>query len=229
MQHEIWVARQEFDISIEDLDEAIRLDPTYAVAYNDRANVWRDKNEYDKAIVDYNEAIRLDPKFAIAYNNRGLARSNKKEYDKAVADYNEAIRLNPKFAIAYNNRGLGWSFKKEYDRAVADYNEAIRLDPNYALAYNNRAWLWATCPNAKYRDGKKAVESATKSCELSEWKGANHIGTLAAASAEVGDFDAAVKWQSNANELYTSTEDKTKGGERLKLYQYKKPYRETTP
>jgi len=38
-----------------------------------------------------------------------------------------------------------------------------------------------------------------------------------------------VKQQTKANGLYVSPADKTKGEERLKLYQEKKPYRETKP
>jgi tetratricopeptide (TPR) repeat protein len=116
-----------------------------------------------------------------------------------------------------------------YDTAVADFTEAIRLDPKDACAYNARAWIWATCPGARYRDGPRAIKSATRACELLGWKVANHIGTLAAACAEAGDFDAAVKWETKASELYADAEDKAKGQERLQLYQEKKPYRETNP
>jgi tetratricopeptide (TPR) repeat protein len=54
------------EIAIDDLNEAILLDPTYPAAYNDRGNVWRDNKEYDKAIADFTEAIRVDPNFAVA-------------------------------------------------------------------------------------------------------------------------------------------------------------------
>ena len=53
------------------------------------------------------------------------------------------------------------------------------------------------------------------------------MDTLAAAYAEVGDFDYAVEWQEKANKLYTDAEDKKKGEEWLKLYKDKKPYRDT--
>jgi tetratricopeptide (TPR) repeat protein len=172
--------------------DSIRANPGDPYGYMMRAVIWREKKELDIALGDYSEAIRLDPTNAYVYNSRGATWYDKKEYDKAIADYGEAIRLDPKLAFAYNNRGNAWRDKKEYDRAIADYNEAIRLDPGFAWTYNSRAWLWATCPDAKYRDGKRAIESATEACKLSEWKGAYDIGTLAAASAEAGDFDAAV-------------------------------------
>jgi tetratricopeptide (TPR) repeat protein len=146
-----------------------------------------------------------------------------------LADCSVALPVDPWYAATYINRGNSWWTKKEYERALADYSVALQLDPGQADAYNNRAWLWATCPDAKYRDGKQAVASATRACELSGWKEADHIGTLAAASAEAGDFDAAVKWQSQANGLYADAGDAKKGEERLRLYQEKRPYRETPP
>jgi len=68
-----WQNKKQYDKAIGDYNEAIRLDPTFALAYNNRGNAWRDKKEYAKAIADYNDAIRLDPMYAPAYASRGAA------------------------------------------------------------------------------------------------------------------------------------------------------------
>ncbi len=184
---------------------------------------------YDKAIADCNEAIDLGSHDPLARIYRGLAWREKKEYDKALADYDEAIRLEPQNAFAFYARSSAWAGKKEYAKADADLAQASRLAPENPLTYNGRAWTWATCPDAKYRDGKKAVEAATKACELTDWTDGGLIDTLAAAYAEVGDFAAAINWQTKALELETDAKNKEEYVTRLKLYRDKKPYRDMTP
>ena len=179
------------------------------------------------ASADYTEAIRLDSTLAVAFNNRGNLWALRKDYDRAINDYTEAIRLNPSDALPLNNRGNAWRHRKDYARAIADFTEAIRVDPAFALAWSNRAGLWATCPDARFRDGKKAFASATRACELTGWDEAHHMATLAAACAEVGEFEEAAKWQETANKLFTDPEDQKTSEERLKLYKDKKPYRES--
>ncbi len=221
-------AKKEYGKAIGDYNEAIRIDPRFGAAYDNRASVWSAMKEYDKAIADYNEAVRIDPEDAVAFSNRGNAWWAKDEREKAIVDYNEAIRIDPEFADARVNRGLASLEMKDYDKAVADFDEAIRIDPQHPSAHRPLALLLATCPDAKSRDGKRAVVCATKACELSEWKEAEGFDTLAAACAEAGDFDGATKWQIKANGMFADSEDKRKGEARLKLYREKKPYRETT-
>ncbi|MGE5756199.1 MAG: tetratricopeptide repeat protein, partial [Planctomycetaceae bacterium] len=159
-----WYDEKEYDIALRDFNEAIRLDPKYAAARNNRGLVRREMGEPDKALADFNEAIRLDPKNAIAYNNRGLVWHDKKEPDKALADFNEAIRLDPRYANAYINRGNVWRRKRDHDRAIADYNEAIRLDPKLVRAYWFRG---ATCL-LQACDG--AAASARSCLDVNGWR-----------------------------------------------------------
>jgi len=89
------------------------------------------------------------------------------------------------------------------------------------------AWFWATSSDAQKRDGRRALEAATRACELTEWQNPAMLDTLAAANAEVGDFVAAVLWQREAlDRIPEGASDRPGYEERLKLYERHEPYRE---
>jgi tetratricopeptide (TPR) repeat protein len=216
----------DYEAAIADFTEAIRLRPTFALAYYDRAAAYDNLGEYERAIEDYTEAIGLKPQMADAYNNRGAVYLVQGAYDQAIEDFDEAIRLDPDHAKAFVNRGAAHAAEDRYQPAIDDYQEAIRLSPNQAGAFNGLAWLLATCPEEERRDGPQAVEHATRACELTEWTSPEALSTLAAAHAESGAFDEAVKWQTKALEAAPPDSDGTEAQSRLELYQAGKPYRD---
>jgi tetratricopeptide (TPR) repeat protein len=220
-----WATKGDLDNAIKDFTEAIRLDPKYADAYCNRGTTLTTNGDLDGAIKDYTEAITIDPNRSEAYCGRGSAWALMGDHNNAITDFSEAIRLNPKYAQAHCNRGSAHAMGGWLDHAVKDYREAVKIDPACAIAYKNLAWLMATSSDAQFRDGNEAVSVATKACELTGWKESGSIGTLAAAYAEQGDFDNAVKWQREAIGLATEKWDKQIGGKRLELYEARKPYR----
>lgn len=219
--------RNEFDLAIRDYNEAIRLDPLNEVAYFNRGIVWLTTSEYDQAVSDFDQAIKLNPAYASAYRNRGLARVAKGHYDEAISDYDQALRLDPRLAVAYISRGLAWKMKRDYGRAIADLGQAIKIESGNAAYKNALAWLLATCPDGSIRDGRRARALAEAACELTNWKDPGNLDTYAAACAEAGDFDSAVKWQTKALGLLPDGSSDHPGFQsRLDLYKAGKPYRD---
>jgi tetratricopeptide (TPR) repeat protein len=106
--------------------EAIRLQPDYAAAYNNRGIAHSDQGDLDGAIKDYDQALRLKPDDAPAYN-RGIARSDQGDLDGAIKDYDQAIRLKPDYADAYYNRALVWEEQANYSAAIDDYQKYLDL------------------------------------------------------------------------------------------------------
>ena len=74
-----------------------------------------------------------------------------------------------------------WLSLGDYRRRLAVYDELARTYPELVEAHSRSAWLRATCPDAHFRDGKLAVESARRACELTGWQNAGELQVLAAA------------------------------------------------
>jgi tetratricopeptide (TPR) repeat protein len=134
-----YARKSQFDRAIEDLDEAIRLNPNYAYAFNARGAAYGSKGQPDRAIEDLDEAIRLRPNDADAFYNRGSTYLRKGQLDRAIEDYDQAIRIRRNYADAFNNRGNAYLRKGQPDRAIEDYDQAIRIAPNHVSAFLNRA------------------------------------------------------------------------------------------
>ena len=147
VQEQELTAQQWFERGFDaaDLDEklrfysnAIRVQPDYVAAFNNRGNARREKGDMEGALQDFNEAIRLMPRLAIAFSNRGNARRDKGDLEGARQDYNEAIRLMPDYATAFHNRGIARRDKGDLEGALQDCSEAIRLNPSFAEAFDSR-------------------------------------------------------------------------------------------
>jgi tetratricopeptide (TPR) repeat protein len=52
--------------AIADYDEALKLEPERAMAFNNRGVAWRDKGDKKKALADFKAAIALDPTLVVA-------------------------------------------------------------------------------------------------------------------------------------------------------------------
>jgi tetratricopeptide (TPR) repeat protein len=210
--------------ALADFDQAIRLKPLFMFYYNrgvTRYEVGDDKS----AITDLTRALQDkpgDPKArAICLVARARCYINQAKSALAMSDLNEAIKLDGSDSEAYRLRGIIHKVAHEYDKSLSDYEKAIALDPKNADAYGTEAYLLSVCPVPKYRDGIKAVRYATRACELTEWHNAQAIDTLAAAYAESGDFDKAIQFQKQADEM-----DKKADPARLALYEKHQPVRD---
>jgi tetratricopeptide (TPR) repeat protein len=177
-------------------------------------------------MADYDEAIRRAPKELNNYCGRASAFEDIGELDKASADYDQVTRLDPRDASSYVFRGKAHFAKGNYRAAAFDFEKAAQLSPRDFDALDSLAWFQATCPEDSLRNGNEALKKSRQACELSGWQCSDVVDTLAAAYGEIGDFDNAIKYETqaiNMKGVYALRRKKMQ--ERLDLYRQHKPYR----
>jgi tetratricopeptide (TPR) repeat protein len=115
------------------------------------------------------------------------------EIAKAAPLAKAAVTGAPENASAHFNWGSICLSKINAPEAVFNYNEALRLDPDNVQYLCVLAWVYATYPVASIRNGSEAVRLATRACRLTRGQSPSALDALAAAEAETGMFDEAIK------------------------------------
>ncbi len=123
-----------FEQAIQDLDQAVKLNPNYARAFVHRGRVYRSIGQYDHAIQDFDRAIKLEPNYPHAFVERGSVYSRQGQHKRAIQDFDQAIRLDPASGSALNDRCLSRATVGQLQEALMDCNNALWLRPGLGRA-----------------------------------------------------------------------------------------------
>jgi tetratricopeptide (TPR) repeat protein len=215
--------KKDWGRAVSDYTSAIKLKQN---AFSSRGYAHIQLGRYTLALEDFAEAIRREPALARLYVNRAWLLEQKNDVSGAISDLSEAIRLEPQVASHHTIRAHYRHSCGDYAGALADDYEAIRLDPNHVRAHNGVAWILATCPEDNCRNGEEALQHALKAVELGEGENLAYTGTLAAAYAEAGNYEAAILLAKKFLDSNPPEENIEPARLRLRLYEQGKPYRE---
>jgi len=112
----------QYEMAIQEYDEAIRLEPVDA------------------------DAIRADAyyKRGLAHEALGKTKEARRDFESAIQEYDETIRTNP-YAYPYHHRALTYKAlgmtieaERDFESAIQEYDETIRLDPQAGGYYYYR-------------------------------------------------------------------------------------------
>jgi len=151
------------------------------------------------------------------------------KYELAIEDCNQALRKYRGFVEAAMLRAQINVHVGKYAEASREFDYLIAIHParvTLARVLKQRAWFQATCRDSSFRNGRQAVKDAKAACSIMEWKDETTIDTLAAAYAETGDFDSAVRYAQQALAVKDISPTDYKIIQRhLALFQQRKPVR----
>ncbi|MEX0726226.1 MAG: tetratricopeptide repeat protein [Planctomycetaceae bacterium] len=222
-------------VSLEYLEKARRILPGYSRIHNNIALSLLALGRDDEAYEAFRTTLKISPDYVLAYQHIANMYVRKKDYEQAVATLLEVDKRQANIAdfekelawvkLAYCYRCLHQEGKAlEYDRKI------YALNPRRFDALERIAWALATSTDDDVRNSQQALELANKLNQLYGEKSPVALDTLAAAHAEAGNFDEALKISEKARDIARRANNEKLAQEieqRHQLYQAGKPFRQT--
>ena len=227
----LYAQMKDYDKALQDADAALERDPNMLQAIRLKGLVLIQREEYDKAIrvleqlrrKSNDKAEKLEATQQIAY-----VVSKQGYYKRASEMLKKELEKTPENAELIRSLADMELLFGHWQNAIDLYEKLITIDPKDSGALNNYSWLLSTCPDEAFRNGERALEMAKTASEETFYKQPHILSTLAAAYAELGDFETARSWSQKAVELGEKTQHESLDSLKKELETYKenKPWRE---
>ena len=184
--------------------QAIDLDPNYALAYAGLADVHSilpiyagtaPKNDVPKALAAARKAVELDSNLAEAHTSLGNALLFNAQLQLAEQEFRRALELNPNYATAHQWLAECLQGQGRFPESLAENERAHELDPLSLII--NASYASSLSGVGRYHD---AVKQARKALELDPDLVPGHE-ILGQTYEEEGKLDEAIAEYHKANEL----------------------------
>jgi eukaryotic-like serine/threonine-protein kinase len=186
---------------LEYFQQAISLDPNYAVAYAGLADSYivlgahgrlPVSEAFPKARAAATKALELDEALAEAHTSLGTVKTFYDwDWPGSELEFRRALDLNPNYATAHHWYSHYLAAVGRLDEAVAEMKRALELDP---LGPSVNSWLGQTLYFSHHCD--QAIEQYRRVIELSPELASGHHGLIGNCYAQKGMFaEAVAEWQ----------------------------------
>jgi tetratricopeptide (TPR) repeat protein len=227
MRAQVKTEAEKYEEAKKDVEKALQIMPDLSQAILLRSMISAQAKKFGEAINDLKMLLQGEPRNMQLRLQLGAYYIADNRPRKAIELFNQMIETDPESWQARRARADAYLSVGRHAEAIADYEFALKAEPEDSHMLNNLAWVLATSTDDSIRNGKRAVEIGLKACEVTKYAKPHILSTLAAAYAESGDWENALKWSSKAVELNKEEEEISDQLQKeLNSYKEKKPWRE---
>ncbi len=174
-------------------ERALAIRPDLVEAWNNLGTVQAALGDPGTAVTSYARALELRPTYVEAQFNLAQSLERLGRLEQARSIYITALEERPSLAAALERLAEIAARLGDYREAVDRYRQALAIDELRADAACGLAWFLATSPNDTVRNGDEALVWAERCAALAGPTEPASGVVLAAALAESGEYDRAVR------------------------------------
>jgi tetratricopeptide (TPR) repeat protein len=213
------------DAALAEFMAAVSSAPGNPDAHFNAAAALSSLGEHGRAAGHFREVLRLRPGDREASVRLGQSLLALGQYRETSEIFEQMLRDAPNAQVHYL-MAMATHAEGNLEAALPHYREAARLQPSMPVYLNDLAWVLATAPDPTLRNPAEAVRFAEETCRLAPDE-PRFWGTLDAAYAAAGRFEAAISTAAKARDIAQAkgqTEVARQAEERLGLYRAGKAY-----
>lgn len=137
------------DSAIAALNDAVKADPQFAVAYAELADAYRMKNGLDpnpkwvdEAVANASHAAEIDSHIPAVYVTLARTHAMQAKYDLALQEFQKALQLDPHSGDAVE--GLAGTYERmgRFAEAESTFKKSVALRPDFWGGYNSLALFY---------------------------------------------------------------------------------------
>lgn len=128
--------QENYEKAIGYFEQAVKVDPEFAFAWDNLGYCYRRLNNFDKAIESYKKSIEIDPNGLMPLQNIAVAYLYKKDYENAIKSYEKLAEIDPKNPeVFYGIGNLYSNYLNEHEKGLSymckAYNRYAELNSPY--------------------------------------------------------------------------------------------------
>ena len=127
----VYLQQKQLEIALEEFNNAVKIDPGFASAYNGLGLVNAGLGKDNVADANFRKAIQLDPLNSEAHNNYGSFLCARNRIDESIVEFLAAVK-NPLYttpAMAYTNAAICSIRKNNITGAEKYLQQALQIEP----------------------------------------------------------------------------------------------------
>lgn len=225
----VYIQEKDYKKGLRDVNKALGIDSSFSEAIRLKAVIYIQEEKFADAVRLLEKLRSQDPEDEALVAQLAYTMAQNDDFAGGMKRLDALLEKKPESLPLLRGKADMFLMFGRWLEAIDVYEKILKDHPGDSGTLNNLSWLLATSPDDSVRDGEKALQLALLAAEKTNYRESYILSTLAAAYAELGQFDEARSWSEKAVVMAEKEKEERLDDLKNELESYRKnePWRET--